>query len=44
MLRLEKWSRIIPFGPFLAGGAALWVFFGPQFVEWYKHAVLHLDY
>ncbi len=44
LLRLEKWSRIIPFGPFLAGGAALWVFYGPQFVDWYVRTVLHRDY
>lgn len=30
-----EWGAKIPFGPYLAMGAALWVFYGPQFVEWY---------
>ncbi len=30
-----EWGAKIPFGPYLAMGAAIWVFYGPQFVEWY---------
>ncbi len=30
-----EWGAKIPFGPYLAMGAVLWVFYGPQFVEWY---------
>ena len=30
-----EWGAKIPFGPYLAMGATLWVFYGPQFVEWY---------
>ena len=30
-----EWGAKIPFGPYLAMGAALWVFYGPQFVAWY---------
>jgi leader peptidase (prepilin peptidase)/N-methyltransferase len=30
-----EWSAKIPFGPYLAGGAMIWLFYGPQFVHWY---------
>jgi leader peptidase (prepilin peptidase)/N-methyltransferase len=30
-----EWGAKIPFGPYLAMGAVSWVFYGPQFVEWY---------
>lgn len=30
-----EWGAKIPFGPYLALGAVLWVFYGPEFVEWY---------
>ena len=30
-----EWGAKIPFGPYLARGAVIWVFYGPQFVEWY---------
>ncbi len=30
-----EWGAKIPFGPYLAMGAVIWVFYGPQFVEWY---------
>lgn len=31
----REWSGRIPFGPYLSVGALVWVFVGPQFVEWY---------
>jgi leader peptidase (prepilin peptidase)/N-methyltransferase len=31
----QDWASRIPFGPYLAGGAALWIFYGPQFLDWY---------
>jgi leader peptidase (prepilin peptidase)/N-methyltransferase len=32
-----EWSSKIPFGPYLAGGAMIWLFYGPQLVEWYMN-------
>jgi leader peptidase (prepilin peptidase)/N-methyltransferase len=29
------WSAKLPFGPYLAFGALLWMFFGQKFVQWY---------
>jgi leader peptidase (prepilin peptidase) / N-methyltransferase len=29
------WSTKLPFGPYLAFGAIVWMFFGPAFVQWY---------
>jgi leader peptidase (prepilin peptidase)/N-methyltransferase len=31
----REWSAKIPFGPYLSLGALVWVFFGPQLVDWY---------
>lgn len=31
----QDWASRIPFGPYLAAGAALWIFYGPEFLEWY---------
>ncbi len=32
----SEWTAKIPFGPYLATGAALFVFFGPRMLEWYQ--------
>ncbi|MHA3771698.1 prepilin peptidase [Verrucomicrobiota bacterium sgz303538] len=31
----REWSAKIPFGPYLALGALIWMFTGPQLVNWY---------
>jgi leader peptidase (prepilin peptidase)/N-methyltransferase len=33
----REWSAKIPFGPYLAVGALLWLFAGPELVDWYWH-------
>ncbi len=35
VLRRREWAARIPFGPYLALGATLWIFFGPAFIQWY---------
>ncbi|MCB1226988.1 MAG: prepilin peptidase [Verrucomicrobiales bacterium] len=30
-----EWSAKIPFGPYLGAGALIWLFWGPQLVDWY---------
>jgi leader peptidase (prepilin peptidase)/N-methyltransferase len=34
------WSSKIPFGPYLAVGAFLWLFWGKEFLAWYGHTLL----
>jgi len=36
----REWSAKIPFGPYLALGALLWLFAGPELVRWYLHVTL----
>ncbi len=33
----REWSAKIPFGPYLALGALIWLFAGPQLLHWYLH-------
>jgi len=32
---LATWGSKLPFGPYLAAGALVWVFYGPECVQWY---------
>ncbi|MEN3943844.1 prepilin peptidase [Prosthecobacter sp. SYSU 5D2] len=34
-----QWGAKLPFGPYLAAGAALWIFYGPQAMAWYLSKV-----
>ena len=35
-------SSKLPYGPYLAAAAALWVFAGPQLVQWYLNLMMIL--
>ena len=35
LLGRREWSAKIPFGPYLALGALVWMFFGERLVAWY---------
>lgn len=34
-----QWGAKLPFGPYLAAGAAIWVFYGPQLLAWYMSKI-----
>jgi leader peptidase (prepilin peptidase)/N-methyltransferase len=35
LLGLAAWGSKLPFGPYLAGGALVWLFRGPELLAWY---------
>ena len=35
LARRREWSAKIPFGPYLALGALIWLFAGPAIIAWY---------
>ena len=35
LLGRREWAGRIPFGPYLAGGAVIWLFTGPELLTWY---------
>jgi leader peptidase (prepilin peptidase)/N-methyltransferase len=35
LVGLAEWGKKLPFGPYLAGGALIWVFYGPALLAWY---------
>ena len=42
LLKIQKWSGRLYFGPFLAAAATLWIFAGPQLETWYLQWSQHL--
>jgi leader peptidase (prepilin peptidase)/N-methyltransferase len=39
LIRRREWSALIPFGPYLALGAVIWIFYGPLLVEAYLNLI-----
>jgi leader peptidase (prepilin peptidase)/N-methyltransferase len=39
VLGKREWSAKIPFGPYLALGALLWLFSGPEMLQWYLNLI-----
>ena len=39
LLGRREWSAKIPFGPYLALGALIWIFFGARLVTWYVNSL-----
>ncbi|HSJ03987.1 MAG TPA: prepilin peptidase [Verrucomicrobium sp.] len=39
-----EWTSKIPFGPYLSAGAMIWLFYGPQIVDWYMNRMRGGDY
>ena len=37
LLGRREWAATIPFGPYLAAGALIYLFRGPEILEWYFH-------
>lgn len=42
LLRRRVLSSRLPYGPYIAMAAALWLFAGPPIVAWYRHLILRL--
>ena len=43
LLGRREWSAKIPFGPYLALGALVWMFFGARLVAWYAGLLRRLN-
>jgi len=39
VMRKRALSSRLPYGPYIAMAAALWIFAGPELVEWYRHLI-----
>jgi leader peptidase (prepilin peptidase)/N-methyltransferase len=35
LARKQAWSSRLPYGPYIALAAAIWIFWGKEFVEWW---------
>ncbi|HWQ91307.1 MAG TPA: A24 family peptidase, partial [Clostridia bacterium] len=40
LLRKRALSSRLPYGPYIALAAAIWIFAGPQLIDWYKNLLL----
>lgn len=43
LLGHAEWGQKIPFGPYLAAGAMIWLFYGTEFLDWYLGRFEHFD-
>lgn len=41
VLRRRELSSRLPYGPYIALAAALWIFAGPRLVDWYQQLITH---
>lgn len=39
LIAMGKRQARLPYGPYIAMAAAIWIFFGPQIVAWYEHLI-----
>ena len=44
LLRRREWAARIPCGPYLAGGAIIWMFYGPTLLQWYFSLANRADF
>jgi leader peptidase (prepilin peptidase)/N-methyltransferase len=44
VLRKREWSSRIPYGPYIALAAALWIYGGDRLMEWWLSGGLTLDF
>lgn len=39
LLRRQEWSSRLPYGPYIAAAAVLWMFAGPQLIDWWMKTI-----
>ena len=42
VLRKREWSSRLPYGPYIAAAATLWMFAGPQLIDWWLRTMARL--